>query len=1280
MRLDTISFLLFLVNSFFGISDSQADENGVIKIDNNTLLDAYFCGKNGYKMTSNTYFQLNTSFAHVLRTGSLCVVSGVRNITISGSLSRHVKIVCDDTSVVPRGGIGFYNSSNIVLRNIHIVDCGGNMSSSVNQTVLETSPLYFYKDSCAVLLFNECSNISLRLIIIKEYYGYALVALRLMGNSVFKSIFITINYLANHSESVDNVGSGMLIYHYGNMSKGTSQLLINGLNLYFNMNLIKSAQIGRCIQNYFLPNGNNLERMPIMGAGGLTLLYTQNGYDTSVIITNAYIKENVGTVAGGVLILKVNSVAKSETIINETIIDSNLILLANCHGAGVMVHVVFTNMSLASRLPSQWDILMVQRSSFKNHNGNFFRLASVKSVGAVYLSAVSLFENYTNLYFRFHQVNFSNNIAIDTGACIYAETLFPLTKALHSMHIYLTDVNAISNGRKEKPSMFSNVAAGIFSFVNIRAVHISGTVPNGSLFINNIGSVFDAFSSPLHLSGYLQFLNGFALYGAAFKLRGYSKLIIETGLQARFSNNTALITGGAIWSDKEEVFDGVCILQFPKENNKSENGSYANIKMTFQNNSANNGGNSILVSPLYNCQQQNLSMGQEFKLYASVFSFEDNPQNYHNNISSMPEKLIVCDNENIPKNQTSTHFPASESIYPGQSLSIYLAALDGNNKSVGAQILLSQPGITLYPSTKQFQLQEDIQFCTEVIIQVKVHYSSDHCPNTKPGYCIRNFLFSFPGNPPVAVQKVLIYPCPSGFQFNSASGICECCDLLKIANKELKQNIMCNIKTQTIVSHQSYIWIGYTSKPSDSSVEPLLGLAVTCPLASNSCSIKNMTQHNIASDCIDSREGVLCGSCIENKSVVFGSDECFECSNYWLLSLIGYMIAGFLLILVLFILRLTLTAGTINGFILYANIANAGMIGIHTRTKSLQIPSSLNHIFLSFLNLDLGFPICFYNGMTEIKKSYFLFLFPLYLLSLIVAIIFISKKSTTMSYIVSSTGIPVLVTIIHLSFSRFATTIIDAFSVATLYTLEDGKLHHINVWLLEGGILYSDPHHIGLMVASVLSIVIFLLPYTFLLIGARLWIRFAFISKYLKPFFDAILAPYKEDQQHWFGLRLVLVMLQYTIYSLYRGSDFMMLYTINGSVFMGFSILHALSRPYRSMALNVLDTSLMLNLCILYSSLIYSVGKYETAQVLYTINALLLIVFAMFILIVVYHVILLTSKYDKLIQLWMKARFQIRKIEQSCFGVNTNVPISVNDTEDSYYDDSNLRESLLDYA
>ena len=382
----------------------------------------------------------------------------------------------------------------------------------------------------------------------------------------------------------------------------------------------------------------------------------------------------------------------------------------------------------------------------------------------------------------------------------------------------------------------------------------------------------------------------------------------------------------------------------------------------------------------------------------------------------------------------------------------------------------------------------------------------------------------------------------------------------------------------------------------------------------------------------------------------------------------------------LFILKLTLTTGTINGFILYANIANAGMIGIHTRTKSLQIPSSLNHIFLSFLNLDLGFPICFYNGMTEIKKSYFLFLFPLYLLCLIVAIIFISKKSTTMSYIVSCTGIPVLVTIIHLSFSRFATTIIGAFSVATLYTLEDGKLHHINVWLLEGAIVYYDPRHIGLMVASVLSIVIFLLPYIFLLIGARLWIRFAFISKYLKPFFDAILAPYKEDQQHWFGLRLVLVMVQYIIYSLYRGSDFMMLYTINGSVFMGFSILHALSRPYRSMALNVLDTSLMLNLCILYSSLIYSVGKYETAQVLYTINTLLLIVFATFILIVVYHVILLTGKYDRLIQLWMKARFQIHKIEQSCFGVNTNVPISVNDAEDSYYDDSNLRESLLDYA
>ena len=52
--------------------------------------------------------------------------------------------------------------------------------------------------------------------------------------------------------------------------------------------------------------------------------------------------------------------------------------------------------------------------------------------------------------------------------------------------------------------------------------------------------------------------------------------------------------------------------------------------------------------------------------------------------------------------------------------------------------------------------------------------------------------------------------------------------------------------------------------------------------------------------------------------VVFGSTECQHCSNTWIASIGIYLVAGPLLIYLLFALRLTITTGTLNGIIFCA--------------------------------------------------------------------------------------------------------------------------------------------------------------------------------------------------------------------------------------------------------------------------------------------------------------------------------------------------------------------------
>ena len=185
--------------------------------------------------------------------------------------------------------------------------------------------------------------------------------------------------------------------------------------------------------------------------------------------------------------------------------------------------------------------------------------------------------------------------------------------------------------------------------------------------------------------------------------------------------------------------------------------------------------------------------------------------------------------------------------------------------------------------------------------------------------------------------------------------------------------------------------------------------------------------------CLSHRSEVLCGTCMESYSVVFGSRECYKCSNKWLWTILLYVVAGPLLIYLLYALRLTLTAGTLNGIIFYAQAANVGVLEVlllytdhhHALTRFILI-------FLSFLNLNLGFPLCLYDGMTELWKAGLSLVFPVYLLTIVVILIILSRYSTWLSNRISHSSVQVLVTVVHLSFSNLLLTIIYRLS----YTLQ----------------------------------------------------------------------------------------------------------------------------------------------------------------------------------------------------------------------------------------------------
>jgi len=100
-------------------------------------------------------------------------------------------------------------------------------------------------------------------------------------------------------------------------------------------------------------------------------------------------------------------------------------------------------------------------------------------------------------------------------------------------------------------------------------------------------------------------------------------------------------------------------------------------------------------------------------------------------------------------------------------------------------------------------------------------------------------------------------------------------------------------------------------------------------------------------------------------SVALGTSRCLKCSNITLLLLIPLAAAGLALVFILMVLNLTVSTGTINGLIFYANIVRAN--------HAVYFPpgdKSIFTVFIAWLNLDLGIETCFWDGLDGYEKMW----------------------------------------------------------------------------------------------------------------------------------------------------------------------------------------------------------------------------------------------------------------------------------------------------------------------
>ena len=720
-------------------------------------------------------------------------------------------------------------------------------------------------------------------------------------------------------------------------------------------------------------------------------------------------------------------------------------------------------------------------------------------------------------------------------------------------------------------------------------------------------------SSILTLVNYRSsYFNNTAFRGGAQYFDVNSNFSLHLKAHVHFQDNNATEFGAAIYV-VDEPSRSECFFYIQNEQLLDLNTTL----LVFENNTAGVRGSVLYGGLLNKC---NLTSNR-YTSAQQLFNMSISQGNGDNgdSISSDPSQLCFCNKSEL----ICTEVSQSRSIYPGQQVEVSVIAIDQLGSAIPALIH------TTIHSGHTRNMSEIVSYETEgsctsrnYSVTPKSHFSQLQLyPSNRSGDTIN------------LVVNITFESCPIGFEQSNVTGDCICDHRLQ------QYTDSCNIDRQAIlrnVNRTLNFWLGvsYNNGTPEGYIHHRY-----CPFDYCTSDSKYINLNNPDHQCNFNRSGLLCGKCKKQLSLVLGSSECKQCSDNYLVLLIPFALAGVLLVILLFLLNLTVAAGTLHGLIFYANIvaANHHIFFPHT-TKN---PAS---IFIAWLNLDLGIQTCFYNGMKAYDKTWLEFVFPIYIWFIVGSLAYISHHSVTMTKLLGSSPVSVLATLILLSYAKLLRTIIGALNLTILHYPNKDVL----VWAHDANESLSK--YIPLVVMALVFLLCLCLPYTLLLLlgqwlqpKSHLYLLSWVNNPKLKAILDTYHAPYKKQHRYWTGLLLLVRSALFFVFTFnISGDESVNLLVISSATSGIFAWLTLSGMVYTSWYLNALEVSFVLNLGILASATYHvnQSGGSQAAVVYISVG----IAFLTFVGIVINHIYMRIKKV-KCIEV-----YQLRHIHGNCQG------------------------------
>ena len=866
---------------------------------------------------------------------------------------------------------------------------------------------------------------------------------------------------------------------------------------------------------------------------------------------------------------------------NVTFCDDNLFRnnKASCSGGAIYSNkssLVFSNDCAAlwndagivhcSVICKKAKMFITQLKKCYNGSSKFINNNAECSGGAIAIENNSSLQICNRSFFNNSAYDYGGAIVTTSSAVLFGEIRFECNKANKGGALLSWKSTIITGLSKQWPRNCAQQFRGEILAVAYHAFKNKTTIVFHNNTADSHGGGWAMFFSFITITGIVNFTSNRAYRGGG--LASHTSIVeFKSRLTLTFYNNTAKDVGGAIYYELPNVDPTK-----DKENNcffmvAVDNASFSHINIDFVDSHA-EAGMDIFGNDFDRCRvfinntKSKISGYQFFQVVSAYY--------HHTNISlsiaSFAHYLCFCENGAYDCSIKKIVI----TVPPGKTFNITVIGVGRFNMPV--------PSLAVH----NFESVKNIDL-------LRKHYGNNVYKRScyDIGFVffttsIEHFEFNilpFKGEMIKSIG-VDIGKCPTGFELITNNCTCE-----KNLSKTLKYSKNCDIDTGLIKRPKHYwlkplrnnsTYIGYVFSKNCPEM--------FCKEENDSdptwLNFSNLSSADVDQQCNANRTGILCGTCKQGFSLTLGNLNCAICENRYISLLLFFMAAGIIVVAASLLLHINISTGTLNGLILYANLVNISKDQFFPPQK---VKVNFLIIFISWMNFDLGIPVCFYHGLDAYSYAWLQFAFPFYLWMLTVLIIICSKYTTFVGKLLGSNPVAMLATIILLSYTKLLQVCIGILSSETVLYSNGTS---IKLWKLDPTVEFFKGDHIVVAVFSLFILTFFLVPYTFLLLfgyhlqacsGRR---GFRWFNK-LKPLLDAYYAPFTCKTRYWPGL-LLLVRVSILISHILDKNDATLI--IESLLLSSISSIPSIGRPiYDKKYVNILETSFILNIIILAS-------------------------------------------------------------------------------------------------